>query len=148
MWYLGNREPHLIPQQLLMGATKECPLLSVVSTSSCCFGTQTHRLLVVTGRILGKHEGLCAAGRRKMQLRVTMKSSDRAIWTQHQSDAEQSESRSCSSGSSCGCELRASQGGCLCPAEPHTHFYHSFPASHPVLVSGFWSLSHLTTRPR
>lgn len=58
MWWLGNREPHLIPQQLLMGATKERPLLSVVSASSCCFGTQTHRLLIIMGRILGKHEGL------------------------------------------------------------------------------------------
>lgn len=61
LWWLGNKEAQLIPQQLLMGSTKEHPLLSLVSTSGCCFGSQTHRVQIIMGRILGKQEELLSS---------------------------------------------------------------------------------------
>lgn len=49
------------------------------------------------------------------------------------------------------CELGAGWLGQVCPDLPAaghcTGFYHSFPTSCSVMVSGFWWLSYLTTSP-
>lgn len=60
----------------------------------------------------------CAAGRRKAQPKVSKRSCDRAIRTQHHSDAEQGESPAVRAAVSVSPEQAQSKpGGCLCPAE-------------------------------